>query len=65
MNKGMYNDVPVLNRVIIGDKVFKPEVVDGDLLFPMPVSFGGFDIIYIRIGKEVLLQILKDNDDLK
>lgn len=65
MEKGMYNGVPVINKININKKIFKPEIVNGNLLFPVPTNFAGFDIVYIEIEKEVLLKIIKDVDDLK
>lgn len=61
-----YKGIPVLNRVVTNDCVYEPEIVDGNILIPIPMSVEGkWMVVYIKVEGKLIKEIVKENDDLK
>lgn len=61
-----YKGIPVLNRVIVDGCVYEPEIVEGNILIPIPMSIEDkWMVVYIKVEGKLIKEIVKENDDLK
>lgn len=64
--KSVYKGIPVINEFIVDNCVYEPEVVDGNILIPIPMFIKNkMMVMYIKVEGKLIKDIVKENDDLK